>query len=240
MLPIIGPPENSDSLLTNLQSEQADEQTNTTAETGESREESSPRSGAGNAVRLDLGSSGENGVHQETARFIAERSIQIQISQSFSFQQQNLTESAVDSENNPETNSPAEQSARNIAGEAERFLPRFLEESGGSEEDARQEFQEIISSAVEEGLRQAQQELNGGLDSEIENLFQNMQTALDRFIEVFGEVEGSAQDSPLERNETPESAENQTQGLEQTIGNQNQQAAASTVPENLSRSLIPR
>jgi len=239
MLPIIGPTDNSNSPLTDLQSGETEEETSSSEESGET-EESSSGNGAESAVKLDLGSSGEDGVHQETARFIAERSIQVQISQSFSFSQQNIAESTVDSESSQQPNLPEEQSARNIAGEAERFLPGFLEESEAPEENAREEFQQIISDAVEEGIRNAREELGGGLDSEIETLFQNIETALDRFIEIFGEVEDTDANTTDDSSETSGTGEDQTQEAEEAIENQNQQAAVGNVPENLSGSLIPQ
>lgn len=176
---------------------------------GASQEKNSEDSVSG--IKLDLGDTGENGVHRETARFVAEQNIRIEIGQSFSFSRQTI-ESPVSENINVNPYDPNETTAQRLAQGAEEFLPGLVEENGGSEEAARKELQQTVQNAVEKGLEGARNQLDGGMTKEIEQIFDKIETALDRFLEVFG-----SEDNKSENNSS----------LSQLLGDQNQEATNS-------------
>lgn len=175
MLPIIGPtPNNGQSQSSNIQENDKDESTSS---------ENPENNGADQAVKLDLGNSSSRGVHEKTAQMIVETKVRVRIEQSFSFSANESNNGEQATNGNGDVN--PEETAKRLFEHAKSFFDGFLSESDQSESEGLEEFKETVREAIDKGFEDARQEIGEKPSRSIENLFEQVRTALDEYMDVF-------------------------------------------------------
>lgn len=222
MLPIIGPtPDRGQSA--NIQQQKSDGQENPEETDQEGQTDRNTR-----GVKLDLGQSNQEGVHRKTAQMVLETKVKVSVKRSVSISTSST------SVNNPSNASatPAEdvnpdETAKRIADFVESIFDEVKTDSSENEDDARQAFLDNAEQAIDKGFEEARKEVGNDPSDAIEKLFQEVRTALDEYLEVFGEGTGAAES-------------NDSTSAEQAVAEQNANAQNSTsnIPTNLTDGLL--
>lgn len=202
MIPIIGPTPNQG------QSQSPTIQDSNSEDGEESSDTEQSSSELGKDVKLDLGNSGENGVHEKTAEMVLQKNVQIQIEQRFSvstsFSQNNSASASQDGEG-----VDAEQTARQIFTQTESLYAEFSARSSNSQSETLDEFKQKVQEGIDAGFQQTRKEIGDNPSKAIDSLLKDVRTALDGFLEVFGNDESGETDTDQADTET-QSNQNQS------------------------------
>ena len=201
MIPIIGPTPNQG------QSQSPSIQDNDSEEGEESPDADSSSSQLGKDVKLDLGNSGDKGVHEKTAEMVLKKNVQIQVEQRVSVSSsfsQNSSPNATQSEG-----VDAEQTARQIFTQTESLYAEFSAQSGKSQSETLDEFKQKVQEGIDAGFEDTRKKIGDNPSESIETLLTDVRTALEGFLKVFGN-EGAEGTNTDESGQAEQSDQNQS------------------------------